>query len=182
MKQNYIVIKNFLTEDEKKYFSTYSKVLMDTPRNFDSQGGACIAKYGSTEFDALMVHKKQLMENATKLKLLPTYSYIRIYNKYSVLKKHTDRPSCEISVSVHLDSCKTIKWPLIIEDKEIFLEPGDGVIYKGIQNSHWRNEFLGDWYSQVFLHYVDANGSNVKHIMDQRIGLGINKNGGYNDL
>jgi hypothetical protein len=41
---------------------------------------------------------------------------------------------------------------------EILMEPGEAVIYLGCEVEHWREEFKGNWQSQVFLHYVDANG------------------------
>jgi hypothetical protein len=39
------------------------------------------------------------MEKHTKLKLIPTYSYARIYKKGDVLHRHKDRFSCEISTT-----------------------------------------------------------------------------------
>ena len=42
------------------------------------------------------------MEKETKLKLISTYSYARIYKKGDVLKRHKDRFSCEISTTMFL--------------------------------------------------------------------------------
>ena len=42
------------------------------------------------------------MEKETNKKLLPTYAFWRTYTKFAVLEKHTDRPSCEISVTVNI--------------------------------------------------------------------------------
>jgi hypothetical protein len=36
--------------------------------------------------------------------MLPTYSYARIYANGDELKKHRDRPACEVSVTLHLGS------------------------------------------------------------------------------
>ena len=39
------------------------------------------------------------MQKETGLQLIPTYSYARIYKKGDILKRHKDRPSCEISTT-----------------------------------------------------------------------------------
>ena len=92
--------------------------------------------------------------------VLPTYTYARVYKKGSVLKKHTDRPSCEISATLHLNGDKP--WPIWIKNKEgknvcLELKPGDAVLYLGCVAPHWRDEFYGTWYAQIFLHYVRSD-------------------------
>ena len=47
--------------------------------------------------ETLMMKVLPKMEKETGLKLLPTYSYARTYKKGDILKRHKDRPSCEIS-------------------------------------------------------------------------------------
>ena len=42
------------------------------------------------------------MEKETGLKVLPTYTYARIYKTGDILERHKDRPSCEISTTVNL--------------------------------------------------------------------------------
>ena len=118
--------------------------------------------------ESLLLTKSDLMEKETNLKLYPTYSYWRMYTKFAELKKHTDRPSCEISVTVMIGSDGT-PWPIFIGGKEIELNDGDAVIYLGCEISHWREEFKGDWQAQVFLHYVDAEGVNKEFNRDKRL-------------
>lgn len=89
------------------------------------------------------------MEKETNLKLLPTYSYWRMYTNQSSLGLHTDRDACEISVSICVEGDGT-KWPLIIEGEEINLNNGDAVIYLGRELLHGRNKFEGDFQSQCF--------------------------------
>jgi PKHD-type hydroxylase len=45
-------------------------------------------------------------------------------------------------------------------------KPGDGVLYKGCEIEHYRPEFTGDEYVQVFLHYVDADGPHKDYVYD----------------
>ena len=98
------------------------------------------------------------MREYTGLDLEPTYSYLRVYKNGDVLKKHTDRGACEYSVSLTLKrEPSDAIWPLYLQtDKtyEVFLEAGDGLIYKGIESPHWRDKFEGERLAQVFLHYV----------------------------
>ena len=117
------------------------------------------------------------MEFYTGFKLTPTYSYSRIYDRGAILGRHTDRPACEISVTVSIDSCKTFEWPIYLDGEKILLDPGDAVIYKGCDLWHWRDEFLGDWHHQCFLHYVNAEGPHKEWALDKRriLGQGENK-------
>ena len=98
------------------------------------------------------------MKEYTGVDMVPTYSYLRVYKNGDVLHKHTDRKACEYSVSITLKrECSDDIWPLCLEtDKKykVLLEEGDGLIYKGIENSHWRDKFEGERLAQVFLHYV----------------------------
>ena len=105
-------------------------------------------------------------------KLFPTYSYVRKYLPGDILKRHTDLPACEFTVTIMLAESSDHKWPLIIpayEDsystRKVFQTPGDGVIIKGCDVPHWREEFIpksdGDWQYQGLFHFVTANGPNA---------------------
>ena len=62
--------------------------------------------------------------------------------------------------------------------KALQCEPGDGVIYKGMELKHGRDSFEGDFVShvQVFLHYVDADGPYAEEYKyDKRPYVGIKK-------
>ena len=108
--------------------------------------------------------------------LIPTYLYGRIYKKGADVYRHTDRPECEYSVSLTLDSSEEDKsWPIFFkakDDKEYKVEmnAGDAVIYKGQEVEHWRNEKLEkDWQTQLFLHFVDAKGENANTAVTERM-------------
>ena len=98
------------------------------------------------------------MKEHTGVDLKPTYSYLRVYKKGDVLHRHTDREACEYSVSITLKREHDDEiWPLCLETDQIYkvlLDEGDGLIYKGIENPHWRDKFEGERLAQVFLHYV----------------------------
>jgi hypothetical protein len=111
------------------------------------------------------------LEAIVQEKLLPTYAYSRLYTNKNVLEKHIDRPACEVSVSVQLGRSHHYAWPIYMGDKRYELAEGDGVIYKGCNIEHWRNECDGPegYYSgQLFLHYVRANGPYAEHAGDKK--------------
>ena len=52
--------------------------------------------------ETLLVKTIAVMQKKTGLKLVPTYSYTRLYRKGNILQRHKDRPSCEISTTLNL--------------------------------------------------------------------------------
>ena len=115
-----------------------------------------------------MLKKKNIIEKETNKTLLPTYSFWRMYTKFATLEKHTDRPSCEISVTLNICGDDT-EWPIYMDGASITLGYGDAAIYLGCEVEHWREPFEGDYQMQAFLHYVDKNGKNKNHYKDNRI-------------
>jgi len=121
--------------------------------------------------DALLVTKLKLIEKEINKKLLPCYSFWRMYTQSDVLTEHKDRPACEISLSVRIDGDS--EWPIYFDGHQADLKNGDAVVYLGAKLRHWRGELEGDHQSQVFLHYVDADGPHKDHVLDGRQALGI---------
>ena len=116
------------------------------------------AKYGGLLTDTLMLVLKPIIERETNLKLIPTYSFFRLYRKGDSLPKHNDRPSCEISVSLCVGWEGEKQWPLFLEGNPILLEVGDLAIYRGVETEHWRDPLEGEIQAQIFLHYNDRDG------------------------
>ena len=166
----YKIVKNFFTNDEVKLLNNYVKIkhrLNITHFDLRQNKNCDTNYYADPIMESLLLTKFDLMEKETNLKLRPTYSYWRMYTKFADLKKHTDRPSCEISVTAMIGSDGT-PWPIFIGEKEFGLKDGDAVIYLGCDVAHYRKEFQGDWHAQVFFHYVDANGENKEWWKDKR--------------
>ena len=138
--------------------------------------------YGDTFMETLMMKVLPIMEKHTALKLLPTYSYTRAYKKGDELKRHKDRPSCQISTTLHLGGNE---WPIYIDPtggdnvptgNRVDLKIGDMLVYSGCELEHWREAFEGNVCVQTFLHYNDADGRFGKeNIFDKRPMLGIPK-------
>lgn len=173
----YKIIKNFLTKEEIKLLTDYCR--MKHRLNFDSfdfsmSNNADTYFYADILMESLMINKLDIMQKETGLELLCTYAYWRMYTVNADLFKHVDRPACEVSVTVMINSDGT-KWPIFMNGTEINMEPGDAAVYLGCEVEHWREEFKGDWHAQTFLHYVDKNGPNKEWFRDKRILYGMQK-------
>ena len=129
--------------------------------------------YGDTFMETLMMKVLPVMKQHTDLDVIPTYSYTRAYKKGDVLKKHKDRPSCEISTTLHLGGNP---WSIYVEGTKIDFNVGDMLIYSGCELEHWREPFEGNVCVQTFLHYNNANGQYAHtNKFDKRPMLGIPK-------
>jgi hypothetical protein len=131
--------------------------------------------YGDFAAEGLLKSVQPDVESRVGLALYPTYSYLRLYKHGDCLKRHKDRPACEISVTLCLGYAPDVPWPIWVEHLgtpvAITLSPGDMLIYRGIDVPHWRDAYDGDRLAQVFLHYVDRNGPHSEWKFDKRPGL-----------
>jgi hypothetical protein len=132
-------------------------------------------RYGDPITDGLLVNLQPAIERATGLLLYPTYSYVRLYKKGDQLTRHTDRESCEISVTLCLGMNPNAPWPIHVEGPHgssgVALNSGDALLYRGIECAHWRTPYDGDQLGQLFLHYVDQNGPYAEWKFDRRSAL-----------
>lgn len=133
------------------------------------------AGHGEFACETLLEQLWPSIEEAVGEELIPTYSYARLYSNGDELKKHTDRPSCEVSCTIQLGRSHHYAWPIYMGGFRFDLNEGDGVIYSGCDVMHWREPCNGpanpnnDYYSgQVFLHYVRANGPYAEFAGDRR--------------
>ena len=152
--------------------------------------------YGDTFMETLMMKVLPVMQQHTEMNLIPCYTYTRIYKKGDILHRHKDRPSCEISTTLHLGGDP---WPIFLDPTgadsilsgretttvvkpnapkgiSINLEVGDMLVYSGCDLEHWREPLEGDNCAQVFLHYNNMDGPfGTQNKFDKRPVLGIPK-------
>jgi hypothetical protein len=182
--KGYVHLKDFLHLDSCKDLTRELKRLVTEKKTVkDEQCPLSEAIHGTLTFDKLLEDLTPHFEQASGLKLFPTYSYARLYNTQGEeLKLHRDRPACEISATLTLDFEGDV-WPIFMganEDKsnatEIKMNVGDAVLYRGCDIHHWREPYKeGKWQAQVFLHYVDQNGPHAEWKYDKRESLGLSK-------
>ncbi len=160
----------------------------------DQQIPGAYSKYADWVMETLLMYMIPIMKAKTGMELIPTYSYTRLYEKGHILHRHKDRPSCEISTTLHLggnewpiyldptgannvmDERKNIIKPGAPKGVQVDLKVGDMLIYSGCELEHWREPFQGNICSQVFLHYNHTNGPfATTNLYDKRPILGIPK-------
>ena len=176
-RDGYLVARNVFDRHNLDIYATYVLMLGDNSfRRQDAKPGQC-DRYADTLMESILLHLQPTMEQATGLSLLPTYSYLRIYETGAVLARHKDRNACEISASLTLGYDAPEPWPLWLEAQEqprsITLHRGDMLVYKGRELAHWRERFDGKYWIQAFFHYVDANGPLASYKFDGRRGIGF---------
>ena len=121
------------------------------------------------------------MVELTGKRLAPSYAYFRVYQKGDICTVHSDRESCEHSLSMMLGYSDDIVWPFEIgerrydfadacelqkaEDfgdepsKQVTLNPGDAILYQGCNYRHGRTiPNPNRWSAHLFLHWVDLDG------------------------
>ena len=192
---NYLLLKR----DAVKWMQDTNYISKFTP-GFgtweDKQVPNTYSIYGDCFMETLMMKVLPVMQQHTEMTLIPCYTYTRIYKEGDILHRHKDRPSCEISTTLHLGGNS---WPIfldptgtnnILSGREtttivkpnapkgipINLEVGDMLVYSGCEIEHWRASFKGDHCAQVFLHYNNIDGPfGTQNKFDKRPLLGVPK-------
>jgi len=189
---NYFLLKRDAVAWMYKNNVTYDTGLLGTWT--DQQVPNTYSHYADPVMETLLMKVLPVMQQETGLQLIPTYSYARIYKQGDILRRHKDRPSCEISTTLCLGGDH---WPIYLDPTgentvideykgiikpgapvgvEVNLKPGDMLIYSGCELEHWRKPFEGKLCGQVFLHYNHAEGQFAKtNLYDKRPLLGIPK-------
>ena len=172
----YVYLSNFLDKENCQQYVFEFKKLIE--QGFTTKDDQCPLSHSlghSILFDSLLEQLTPSIEKVTGKKLHPTYAYARWYAPGDELKIHKDRPACEISATITL-GFEGGQWPIYVghesnkqDAKQINMNVGDAVVYKGCELFHWREKYVeGQWQAQVFIHYVDAEGPNVEWKYDKR--------------
>jgi hypothetical protein len=178
-RNRYVVLPSLLKPPSLNQFYGYACKRALTARmvSGDEQVKGTPSAYGDFIMDGLLGSLQPDIEVACGFALFPTYSYFRVYKRGDTLAKHTDRPACEISISLCLGFEERKSWPIWIEGPNgtslVEMSPGDALLYRGMECPHWREAFDGERQAQVFLHYVDQNGPNVEWKFDKRSSAAI---------
>ena len=173
-RQGYVVVPQLIEPALADFFCSYvhTKFASLLLSSGDKQVPHTPSGYGDPAFDGLLEYLRPRIEESSGLALYPTYSYFRLYKCGDVLKRHRDRPACEISVTLNLGQTPAEPWPIYVErDAGPYaarLAPGDALIYRGCDCRHWREAYQGSRLAQVFLHYVDRDGPHAGEKFDGR--------------
>jgi hypothetical protein len=178
--RRYLFVKGFLPQPIIEYLKTYYAILLANHRfHKDRLCPRSLALGGDAAFDAILEWIRPEVARLVGFDLTPTYSYTRRYAKGAFLKRHLDRAACEVSVTISIaipegsgPSVIHLKAPKLKKSKVEMLE-GDGCVYAGTEVEHWREPFLTEGYTQLFLHYIATHGPYYPmHAFDGRPCLG----------
>ena len=195
-KQKYLIIKKAISTDMANFIYGYFSFKRRVAKKFfeeryispftkewgvwnDEQVPNTYCHYADIVMETLLERVRPKIEKETKLKLIPTYSFARLYKEGDILKRHKDRFSCEISATMFLGG---ESWELYIEPSgqenkkgiKVNQKPGDMLIYSGCELEHWREPFKGKNCCQVFLHYNKVGSTQAKkNKFDKREFLGL---------
>lgn len=187
--EKYFVVRNFVSEEVLRISQSYYTIKFFINKNFNVQIGNLtedfpdivqpfsIHSYADPFTESLLLnYLPDIKEITGKESLEPSYSFTRLYEKGQWLGKHSDRPSCQYSITLPLVAFDDTPWIIYMDGKEIDLKLGDLVIYKGCEAEHWREPFKGKYQVQAHLHYVDASlPAYAPFVNDGRPSLGMKK-------
>jgi hypothetical protein len=177
----YCILRSAISDELRDIITQYA--LFDEMQDYSADKNQVIgahSKYADPAMESILLHLHSIMEANTGLTLHPTYSFYRVYRSGDELKAHRDRPSCEISATLCFNysyNDAEYQWPMYINDHNTAadLRPGDMLIYRGYDLTHWREKFNppeDSWHVQGFFHYVDVNGPYADYKNDRRDTIG----------
>jgi len=171
---NYLVLQNLINKDKAieiaHSFVHYCDACHIGP-DFQVEKSQALGNY--LPIMEILCDKVSFLNSVMEEPLFPTYAFARSYKHGAILKRHRDRPACEISVTLNLYS--EHDWPICIETPDgrevcITQKPGDGMLYLGHTADHWRDEKPDDsLFVQCFLHYVRSRGPYSWAIFDKEV-------------
>lgn len=170
IQNNYIHIPKFLDSSFAiKLAAEFKEHCVKSNLQGDPQAPNSHSMYNFMPFVRLLVEKIPEVSGLLGEKVLPTYTYARVYKVGSELLRHRDRSACEVSLTLNLSKDKD--WPIYFQrpdgsETSVELEAGDAVMYLGCKSDHWRNKFEGQECIQVFMHYVRSYGPNAWAFFD----------------
>ena len=196
-KDKYVLFDDVLSKDMCDFLTNYLQLkkeagYMTPPVSLGGDDLQCPKSwsiYGDPAFDAILLQLTPALSQLLGMRLIPAYTYARIYEPGEVLEWHRDRPSCEISGTMTLGMGNPKeKWPIYVGHPDategsqkvgvpVDIGIGELMMYSGCEVPHWRDEYEGTWQAQVFFHYVREDGPYAQEcVYDGRPSLGIFKN------
>jgi hypothetical protein len=184
--KGYVRIKSCLDLNFCNLVFNYLKIRSIFSKNTveDNFVPGTFALYADPLMESILMALRPLLREFSDCPISPTYSYCRLYKHGDVLTKHKDRLECEFSVTIPFgfeylskesqsSNAESNTWPIYMNGEPVYAEPGDVLIYRGIEVEHWRDEFKGTSQAQAFFHYIsDVHDYSDFLRFDSRPGIG----------
>lgn len=120
-------------------------------------------RYSCHDEPATQFVHRQLATYVSRIVLLPvrpSYSFVSCYQGGAHLRRHTDRKSCEFTLSLAIEQTDGTPWPLKLETaggvEAVACMPGEAVLFRGTM-PHYRDRLPPDMaLTTVLFHYVQT--------------------------
>lgn len=178
LKKGWYYIPDIITKEEAiqiKYKNLMGAVedLGGLKTHFDPERGNVLTCYAPPAAAFVMKRIQPVLEKLLEEELIPSYWFSTTYHNKGWMNCHTDRPSCEVSVTMNI--CGDAVWPIKLKDLEgnkqsVVTPVGCGLAYLGMQVPHWRSPLRthpNDRFMQLFLHFVRKNGKYIEYAYDK---------------
>ena len=100
----------------------------------ETQVPGSFSVYNNPKYREIHRLVRRVVQNILEIDLHPTYFYERFYYAGQELKRHSDRPACEISVTLQISTNLKEPWDIWFQkpdgkETSIKMKSGDAVIY-----------------------------------------------------
>ncbi len=170
--RHHLVVPQFISRERAQALAkALAQQHAQIPLSSDARVPAAPAAYDFLPFVRLLIEKIPQVETLCDERVLPTYTYARLYGHGDVLADHVDRDACELSLTLNLDADEP--WPIWLKTPTgdtvaVRQQPGDALMYLGCKTPHWREPFAGQFCTQVFIHYVFSFGPRAYAYFDKK--------------
>lgn len=169
-KDGYVIMPQLLSEEyAKRQVASHYRRQLHLQNRYTELTGIHRSSINNLPWMRLLHQASEKLVNfiVAPQKIKTSYSFASEYDRFSSLPRHTDRSQCVYNISLMLGSspfgADLTQWPLYIERNgvtiEVALNPGDGVLYLGRRDPHWRNQMPPNLETAlgVFFHYVEKD-------------------------
>ena len=174
VRKKFLIVKNFLNDNEKKLFYSYSKLIHQNNKSmFDGDKNSLAESLiaGDLFFDCFLENKRKFLEELSGKKLLPLISTLKVFINQSIQKPFKEDQHRQLTCQINLGS--DVEWKTKVDDEEFVLNQGDALIYCGsIYSCQKIGPLNGDHYISLDLKYCEDAPGNKQFMFDGRKGLG----------
>jgi len=164
--EQYVVIRNMIHPLQLAALRCYFRML-DQKGYLRKDNTTNRYVYNNDEVARFIHHQiAKLLSRIVPEPVKPSYAFLTTYKSGAALRKHRDREQCVWNLSLLIDTNPEMElsdsWPIYLEVegqvREIRLDMGDGVVYRGTDTTHWRDAIPdGHMATLILCHFVPAD-------------------------
>jgi hypothetical protein len=174
-KNGYLILKNLIPQALADYCTAVAFEMIrdgryvyagvpphEHSRTWNVGGHSCTCHFANNPFYMLLYSLTPKISEILEQEIVPTYCYQRTYLRGSLMAYHTDRASSQYALTMNLG--QSHKWSISIVNRstgkhdQFQGNPGDAMLYMGTALEHHRNNYDGDWYTQLMMMWVNKEG------------------------